>query len=102
MSQSSALRRKQGYNNNPEPRNIKAPKPYTVVPYHQGQSESYKRICKKYGIDVHLKRMSYHQNLLLAPKDNDPLLKKSGIIYRYKCGRVDCDEEYIGESARNF
>ena len=27
---------------------------------------------------------------------------KSGFIYRYKCDRVDCDDEYIGESARNF
>ena len=27
---------------------------------------------------------------------------KSGVIYRYKCGRVDCDEEYIGESSRTF
>ena len=27
---------------------------------------------------------------------------KSGVIYRYKCDRVDCDEEYIRESARNF
>ena len=23
-------------------------------------------------------------------------------IYRYKCDRVECDEEYIGESARTF
>ena len=23
-------------------------------------------------------------------------------IYRYKCDRVECDEEYIGESSRNF
>ena len=38
----------------------------------------------------------------MAPKDKDPLLKKSGVIYRYKCDRVDCDEEYIGESARNL
>ena len=28
--------------------------------------------------------------------------RKVGVIYRYKCDRVDCDEEYIGESARNF
>ena len=26
----------------------------------------------------------------------------SGVIYRYRCGRVDCDEEYIGESGRTF
>ena len=24
------------------------------------------------------------------------------VIYRYKCDRVECDEEYIGESSRNF
>ena len=24
------------------------------------------------------------------------------MIYRYKCGRVDCEEEYIGESDRIF
>ena len=42
------------------------------------------------------------QFLLMAPKDKDPLMKKSGVIYRYKCDRVECDEEYIGESSRNF
>ena len=99
-SQSSALR-KQGNNNNPEPSNIRAPKPYIVVPYHQELSESYKRICKKYGIEVHLKGGHTIKDLLMAPKDKDPLLKKSGVIYRYKCDRVDCDE-YIGEAARNF
>ena len=39
---------------------------------------------------------------LMSPKDKDPINKKSGVIYRYKCDRVDCDDEYIGESARNF
>ena len=29
-------------------------------------------------------------------------MKKSGVIFRYKCNRVDCDEEYIGESSRVF
>ena len=38
----------------------------------------------------------------MAPKDQDPMLKKSGVIYRYKCDGVDCDEEYIGESSRTF
>ena len=26
----------------------------------------------------------------------------SGVIYRYQCDRVECDEEYIGESSRTF
>ena len=35
-------------------------------------------------------------------KIKDPMLKRSGAIYKYSCDRVECDEEYIGESSRNF
>ena len=35
---------------------------------------------------------------MVAPKDQDHITKKSGIIYRYKCDRLECDEEYIGET----
>ena len=38
----------------------------------------------------------------MAPKDQDPMQKRSGVIYRNKCDRVECDEEYIGESSRTF
>ena len=38
----------------------------------------------------------------MAPKDQDAIHKKSGVIYRYQCDRVECDEEYIGESSRTF
>ena len=38
----------------------------------------------------------------MAPKDKDHITMKSGIIYRFKCQRVDCDDEYIGESSRTF
>ena len=38
----------------------------------------------------------------MHPKDKDNILQKSGVIYRFRCGRVDCDEEYIGESGRRF
>ena len=30
------------------------------------------------------------------------ITNKSGIIYRFKCDRLECDEEYIGETARTF
>ena len=36
------------------------------------------------------------------PKIRDHITKKSGIIYRYKCDWVECDEEYIEESASTF
>ena len=41
------------------------------------------------------------KSLLMTPKDKDPMMKKSGVIYGYKCDRVQCDE-YIGESSRTF
>ena len=75
---------------------------YMVVPYYQGISESVKRTCNKHGVQVYFRGGVTIKNLLMAPKDQDPMLKKSGVIYRYKCDGVDCDEEYIGESSRTF
>ena len=42
------------------------------------------------------------KDLLVHPKDRDPILQKSGVIYRFKCGRVNCEEEYLGKSGRTF
>ena len=42
------------------------------------------------------------KDLLVLPKDRDTILQKSGVIYRFRCGRVDCDKEYIEESGRTF
>ena len=38
----------------------------------------------------------------MASKDKDHITNKSGIIYRFKCDSLECDEEYIGETARTF
>ena len=76
---------------------------YIVVPYAKGLSESVcKDVCKKYGIQVSFKWGRTIKDLLVAPKDKDHITKESGIIYRYNCGRVECDEEYIVESSRTF
>ena len=42
------------------------------------------------------------RELIVLPKDKDNILKNSGVIYRYKCGRMDCEVESIGESGRIF
>ena len=76
--------------------------PYIVVHYYKGLSESLKKACSKHWLQVYFKGGITMKNLLVAPKDKDPILKKSGVIYRYKCDRVECDEEYIGESSRTF
>ena len=53
-------------------------------------------------MQVYFKGGTAIKNLLVNPKDKDPMMKKSGVIYSYKCGRVECNEEYIGESSRTF
>ena len=73
-----------------------------VVPYYKVVSESLKRACSKHGVQVYFKGGITIKNLLVTPKDKDPILKKSEVIYRYKCDRVESDEEYIGESSRTF
>ena len=42
------------------------------------------------------------KDLLVHSKDRDTILQKGGVIYRFRCGRVDCKEEYMGESGRTF
>ena len=75
---------------------------YITVTYTRGLSESFKNICKKHGIQIYFRGSKAIKNFLVAPKDKDSITKKSGIIHRYKCDRLECDEEYIGESARIF
>ena len=93
-SQTSAQKKNNKNSKKSAPNNNIGPKTHIVVAYHQGLSESYKRTCRKYGIEVHLKGGHTIKNLLMTPKDKDPTLKRSGVIYRYKCDRVDCDHEY--------
>ena len=38
----------------------------------------------------------------MKPKDQDPMDKKSGVIYSYQCNNIACNEEYIGETARTL
>ena len=73
-----------------------------TVPYNKGLSESFKNIGKKYGIQVHFKSEKTLKDELVAHKDKDHITKKSGIIYRFKCDRLECDEEYIRETSRTF
>ena len=77
-------------------------RPYMVVPNTKWLRESLKKVCNKHGVEVYFRGGKTIRSLLVAPKDKDPILKKSGVIYTYKYNRVKCDEEYIGESSRTF
>ena len=36
------------------------------------------------------------------PKDKDPMVSQSDVIYWYQCADLTCDDEYIGETSRTF
>ena len=77
-------------------------KGHIVIPYTQGLCESIKKICGRYGIQTHFKGGRTIKNLLVSPKDKDPMVNQSGAIYWYQCGDLGCDDEYIGETSRTF
>ena len=58
--------------------------PYMVVPCYKGLGESLKKVCGKHGVQVYFKGGNTIRNFLVAPKDQDPIQKNSGVIYRYK------------------
>ena len=73
-----------------------------VVPYIQGLGEKFKRTCNKKGIQIHFKGSNTIKTLLMAPKDKDTKLQKSGVICKYKCPKINCPEQYIGETGIAF
>ena len=77
-------------------------KGHIVISYTQGLCESIKKICGRYGIQTHFKGSSTIKNLLVSPKDKDPMVSKSGAIYWFQWGDLTCDDEYIGETSRTF
>ena len=42
------------------------------------------------------------KNLLVSPKDKDPMVNQNGAMYWYQCWDLGCDDEYIGETSRTF
>ena len=61
-----------------------------------------KTICGRYGIQTNFKGGRTIKNLLVSPKDKDPVVNQSGAIYWYQCGDLGCNDEYIGETSRTF
>ena len=47
--------------------------PYMIVPYYKGLSESLKKVCSKHGVQVYFKGGTTIKNLLMAPRDQDPI-----------------------------
>ena len=67
------------------------PKPRVTLSYPspKGLCESIK-ICSKYGIHTHFRGNRIIKNILVSPKDKDPIENKSGAIYLLQCGKLAC------------
>ena len=64
-----------GGNNNAQSANHEVQnKGHIVIPYTQGLCESIKKICGRYGIQTHFKGGRTIRNLLVSPKDKDPMV----------------------------
>ena len=90
---------------NPEgrdPTKEKWNKGHIVISYTQGRGKSIKNICKQYGIYTQFKGKRTIKNILVKPKEKDPLDRKSGAIYWYQCEELLRDEEYVDETSRTF
>ena len=59
-------------------------KGHIVIPYTQGLCESIKKICGRYGIQINFKSGRTIKDLLVSPKDKDPMVNQSGAIYWYQ------------------
>ena len=92
----------QGTNSTPAATREVKSKGHIVIPYTQGLCESIKKICGRYGIQTHFKGGCTIKNLLVSPKDNNPMVSQSDVIYWYQCGDLTCDDEYIGETSRTL
>ena len=77
-------------------------KGHILIPYTQGLCESIKKIYGRYGIQTYFKVSNTIRNLLVSPKDKDPMVNQRGTIYWLQCGDLSYDDEYIGETSRTF
>ena len=63
----------------------------TVILYSKGICECLKNISNRHGIQTHFRDGSTLKNMSVAPKDEEPIIQKNGVIYRFKSNRVNCD-----------
>ena len=75
---------------------------HIVIQYVQGLEESIKCTCTKYGIQTFFRGNRTLKQMLVRHKNQDPKEKRSGAIYSYQCGAIDCGKEYIGEKSRTL
>ena len=72
-------------------------RPTAFIPYVAGLSEDVRRVCRRYNIRTVFQSASTLRGQLTKVKDQDPLEKKSRVVYQIPCS---CGNVYIGETKR--
>ena len=73
-----------------------------VAPYMPETGEKFRKLCKRKGIQVHFKGTITLRTVLGNPKDKDPKINQTGIIYYYQCPKIHYPSAYMGESGRSL
>ena len=77
-------------------------KGHIVISYTQGLCKSIQRSVVGMAYRHTSKVIAPFKNLLVSPKNKDPMENKSGAIYWFHYRDLTCDEEYIGETSKTF
>ncbi len=64
-----------------------------MIPYVRGITEPISRLIRKAGVIAHTKPHTTIRKLLVAPKDQDKLEDKCGVVYHLSC--QECDAQYV-------
>ena len=73
---------------------------FAVIPYIQGVTESIKRILNSHKFKVAQKPFRTLGHVFAKPKDPVTKEQRTDAIYSIPCN--DCDNQYIGQSKRQF
>ena len=76
---------------------IEEPRATAFIPYVAELSEDVRWVCRRYDIRTVLRSSSTLRGQLMRVKDQDPLEKKSNVVYHVPCS---CGRVYIGEMKR--
>ncbi|CAH3155347.1 unnamed protein product [Pocillopora meandrina] len=73
---------------------------FAVIPYIQGVTEPIKRILNSHNVKVAQKPFQTLGHIFAKPKDPFTKEQRTDAIYSIPCN--DCDNEYIGQTKRQF
>ena len=73
---------------------------FAVIPYIQGVTELIKRILNSHNVKVAQKSFQTLGHIFAKPKDPVTKEQRTDAIYSIPCN--DCDNEYIGQTKRQF